>query len=357
MADVDVVDAAPPDTAPAPRRRRWVVIAVAVVAAVVLVAGVGGIWLSRQLNPPGKPGAAVDVVIPQGSSTRRIASILEHDGVITNAFVFRMYTKFETAGPFRAGTYSLRRHESMSAVVKLLEAGEKLTVDRVTIPEGYTLEQIAEKVGELPGRSGPKFLELAKSGTVRSVFEPPGTNSLEGLLFPDTYFVTKQDDELTLLRRMVGAYEQVADDLGIQEQAKAGNITPYQAIVVASLVEREAKVPDDRAKVSRVIYNRLNRGMLLQIDATIQYALGKQKARLTFADLKIDSPYNTYAHAGLPPTPIASPGRATLSAALHPDAGSWLYYVLIDPDGHHGFASTQQQFDQLLAEAHAKGLR
>jgi UPF0755 protein len=356
MADVDVIDAAPPETVPPRRRRRWVVILVGVLAVFVLAAGVGAVWVARQVNPPGRPGAEIDVVIPPGSSTTRIAHILEKRGVITNAFVFRVYVKVQGAGPFRAGTYSIRRHESMGGVVKVLEAGEKLTLDRVTIPEGFTLEQIATQVGALPGRSAARFLELARSGTVRSALQPAGSTSLEGLLFPDTYFVSKQDDELALLRRMVGAFDQVAADLGVDALARADNITPYQAVIVASLVEREARVPDDRGKVARVIFNRLNKPMLLQIDATIQYALGKQKARLTFADLKIDSPYNTYLHAGLPPTPIASPGRASLRATLQPDAGPWLYYVLIDVDGHHAFATTAAEFDRYRREAQAKGL-
>jgi UPF0755 protein len=322
----------------------------------VLVAGVGGVWVARQLDPPGKSGAAVDVVIPSGSSTTRIAQILHRDGVITNQLVFRLYIKYQGAGPFRAGTYSLKRHDSMANVVKTLEAGEKLLLDRVTIPEGFTVDQVAERVGTLPGRSAAKFLELAKSGQIRSQYQAANSTSLEGLLFPDTYFITPNDDELAILRRMVNAFDQVATDAGIQQFAAAQKVTPDQAVIVASLIEREAKVPDDRGKVSRVVYNRLDKGMLLQIDATIQYALGRQKKSLTFADLKIDSPYNTYKIAGLPPTPIASPGKASLAAALQPEPGTWLYYVLINADGHHGFATTPAEFNALKREAQAKGL-
>jgi UPF0755 protein len=355
MADTGVVEAAPLETVPPPKRRRWVVVLVAILAVLLLVAGAGGVWLSRQLNPPGR-GKEVTVVILPGSSTRKIGDVLERDGVITNALVFKLYAEYEGAGPFLAGTYSLTHHDSMHHVIKVLEAGARQILDRVTIPEGLTLDQIGARVGTLPGRSAARFLDLARSGAVRSQFEPAGTTNLEGLLFPSTYFVAKQEDELTILRRMVSAFEQVADDVGINQLAAAGHVTPYQAIVVASLVEREAKVPDDRAKIARVIFNRLNREMLLQVDATIQYALGHQKEKLTFADLKIDSPYNTYKIAGLPPTPIAAPGRASLSAALQPEPGPWLYYVLVDADGHHGFATTPQEFDALKAEAHRKGL-
>ena len=141
----DVIEAAPPDTQPGRPRRRWRMVLLGVLAAFVLVAGVGGVWVSRQLNPPGKPGAAVSVVIPKGTTTRGIATILHHDGVITNTLVFRLYLRYEGAGPFRAGTYSMRRHESMHEVVKILEAGEKLQLDRVTIPEGLSRREIAAR--------------------------------------------------------------------------------------------------------------------------------------------------------------------------------------------------------------------
>jgi UPF0755 protein len=199
-------------------------------------------------------------------------------------------------------------------------------------------------------------MAVAQSGTVHSQFQPPGSTSLEGLLFPDTYFVNPGDDEAKLLARMVDAFDRMASAAGAQDaQVKAG-VTPYQAIVVASLVEEEAKVDEDRGMIARTIYNRLGRNMKLGIDATVEYAIGAHKPRLTNADLDIDSPYNTRKFAGLPPTPIAAAGQKSLEAALNPTPGPWLYYVLADANGRHAFATTDAEFEQLVRQARAKGL-
>ncbi|MHB8670694.1 MAG: endolytic transglycosylase MltG [Acidimicrobiales bacterium] len=323
----------------------------------VLVAGGGlGWWAYREVNPSGGPGAEISVVIPPGSSDARVASLLERAGVISDAGLFRLYLSYEGSGPFRSGTYRLRRHDRFSHVVALLAAGAAVIPDRIVIPEGFTLAQIADRVGRLPGRSAARFLTVATDGEVRSPFQPPGSTSLEGLLFPATYFVSPQEDEAAIMRRMVDAFDQQASDAGLSAGAAVNGMTPYAAVIVASMVEREAKVPEDRGRIARVIDNRLARGMALQVDATVQYALGHQRMRLTDADLKVASPFNTYRFKGLPPTPIASPGRAALDAALHPTPGPWLYYVLAQADGHHAFATTEAEFEVLKAQAHAHGL-
>src|SRR5262249_26830089 len=149
-------------------------------------------------------------------------------------------------------------------------------------------------------------------------------------------------------------FDQVADAITLATPSTG--LTPFQTLVAASLIEKEAKVPQDRAKIARVILNRLNAHMRLQIDATVEYALGVHKAKLLNSDLAVNSPYNTYKIDGLPPGPIASPGKASLIAALNPAPGTWLYYVLISPNGEHGFATTPAEFNKLLAEAQAKGL-
>jgi UPF0755 protein len=155
---------------------------------------------------------------------------------------------------------------------------------------------------------------------------------------------------------MVHAFDDHANRIGLPQAATRLRLTPYEVVVVASMVEREARVDEDQAPIARVIYNRLARDMPLQIDATVQYALGKQKQRLLLSDLEIDSPYNTYKIPGLPPGPIASPGREVLSSVLDPPPSPFVYYVLADANGKHAFATTAEEHARLVAAARAKGL-
>ena len=210
--------------------------------------------------------------------------------------------------------------------------------------------------GNIPGLSADGFMAIAQSGTIHSQFQPPGSTSLEGLVFPDTYFVEPGDNEAKILNKMVAAFDQMASSVGVQDAAAKAGVTPYDVITVASLVEEEAKVDDDRGMIARTIYNRLQKNMKLGIDATVEYAIGTHKPRLTASDLEVDSPYNTRKYAGLPPTPIAAAGQKSLEAALNPTPGPWLYYVLIDPSGKHAFATTDAEFEQLVRQARAKGL-
>jgi UPF0755 protein len=324
-------------------------------AAVIVLLALTGFWVERQIH--GHPhGGAITVSIPKGSSTSSIGGLLHRKGVVGNTIVWRFYTMVKRPGPLQSGDFRFRHDENMGHVLSVLRGGGQAAVHRVTIPEGSSLRQIAAKVGTIPGLSADRFMAVAQSGTVHSQFQPPGSTSLEGLTFPDTYFVEKGDDEAKLLARMVDAFDRMASAAGAQDaQAKAG-VTPYQAIVVASLVEEEAKVDEDRGMIARTIYNRLGRNMKLGIDATVEYALGAHKPRLTNADLDIDSPYNTRKFAGLPPTPIAAPGEKSLEAALNPTPGPWLYYVLADANGRHAFATTDAEFQELVRQARAKGL-
>ncbi|MDP9387543.1 MAG: endolytic transglycosylase MltG [Actinomycetota bacterium] len=340
-------------------RRLLVVVAVVTVLGVV-GAGAGLVWFRSQVDPAGPAGAAVQVEVPRGASTQRIAEILEREGIVEDARNFRLYVRVQGAGPFQAGEYQLRRRSSFDDVIAALEKGPKLTFQRLTVPEGLTLKQTAELVGRLPGRSAERFLEVAASGAVRSKYQPAGSTNLEGLLLPETYNFEPKDDEQAILERMVRGFDEAAAEAGIDDVGQGGLVDPYQAIVVASLVEREARVPDDRGKVARVIYNRLAKKMLLQVDATVIYALGRtgeRGLRVLFKDLEVDSPYNTYKNPGLPPTPIASPGRASLRAAVVPTDGPWLYYVVVEPDGRHAFATTIAEHNRNIALAASRGVR
>jgi len=326
--------------------------------AVVIVGMLGtGVTVQRTIDPPGEAGEEVALTIPPGSSTAKIAAILDEKEVVESARAFRIYTRLKGAGPFQAGDYTLRKRATFGEIVEALDQGPQIIQDRLTVPEGLTIGQIAERVGKLPGRSAEAFLEVAKSGEVRSSLQPDSVKTLEGLMFPDTYMLDRGDDEKEILQRMVTTFETVAAETGIDQAAEGGRVTPYEAVVIASLVEREARVAEDRGPIARVIYNRLERDMLLQIDATVLYALGEHKTRVLFSDLEVDSPYNTYKVKGLPPTPIAAPGRAALAAAADPPANDFLFYVVVESDGTHAFARTGAEHQANIRQAERNGVR
>ena len=314
----------------------------------VVVVGAVGVWASRHVDPPGEPGAEVTVTIPRGSSTAAIADILHGEGVITNTTVFRYYVRFKDAGGFLAGDFVFRRRQSMGDVVAVLEDGPLRPPSvNVTIPEGLTLGQVAARIeSKLEGRSAERFLDVARSGGVRSKFQPPEVASLEGLLLPETYSVEEREDEEALLRRMVADLDAVATELGYDDAPSRVGLTPYQTIIVASLVEAEAQVEHERPMVARVLYNRLAQDHALELDATVYYALGRAPGDdAPGFDRSVDSPYNTYRYKGLPPTPIIMPGRASLAAAIEPDPGDWFYYVAVPGcTGEHVFAETLAEF-------------
>jgi UPF0755 protein len=207
---------------------------------------------------------------------------------------------------------------------------------------------------------------------VNSVYSPPGVSSLEGLLFPDTYQVSNADNEAQVVERMVTLMERVATQEDLDTKAAIVGRTPYEILIVASMIEKEAKLDEDRPKIARVIYNRLFLGMPLQIDATLLY--GQPKGTSPTAMRDVDTPYNTYLHTGLPPTPIANPGRASIQAALNPAQNPppgdpicqvlpdptkdciYLYYVIANEDGGHAFAVTLEQHEANVQRARDLGL-
>jgi UPF0755 protein len=336
------------------RRRRWPIYVAIVLGVLVVAAIAGGVYLKGQVSPSSQ-GDEVQLTVPKGASTAEIAKLLERNGVIDSAPLFRLYVRVKGEGQFQAGDYTLREKQPYGQIVATMRKGPAVTVDRITIPEGFTLEQIAGRVGRLPARSADRFLELARSGAVRSKYEPAGSNDLEGLLYPDTYFVTETDDERAILQRMVTAFEQQATALGIDEAATRLNLTPYEIATVASMVEREAKVDVDRGKVASVIYNRLRQKIKLGIDATLIYGLHGDAEEANKRPNQ-PNPYNTRVIPGLPPTPIASPGKESLQAAIAPEETDFIYYVLADKEGHHAFTKSPSEFSRLVAEARSKGL-
>jgi UPF0755 protein len=260
----------------------------------------------------------------------------------------------------------------MGNIMRVLRTPPSQTFTKVTFPEGFTIAKMGARLEQrIPRLSASDFGVAATLGTVRSTLLPDGQNSLEGLLFPDTYQVSNDETATQLVQRMVALTERVAGQEDTVVKAYKLGLSSYQALIVASLIEREAKVPEDRAKIARVIYNRLALGMPLQIDAAVRY---QQDPKAAFSDLvAIDTPYNTYLHTGLPPTPIANPGRASIQAALNPAANPslgdpickdvpakspclYLYYVISDADGHHVFAATAAQHEVNVQHARDLGL-
>jgi UPF0755 protein len=252
------------------------------------------------------------------------------------------------------------KNSSYQSAISALEAGPKILTDKLLIPEGYTLRDIAAAVAALPGMhlSAQKFLAAAQDGSVRSPFEPAGVHDLEGLLFPATYQVRQGESEVDILEHMVAAFYDQANSIGLTAAAAALHRTPYQLVTVASIVEREAKLNQDRGLVASVIYNRLRVGMTLGADSTQTYYLRLTQPSLqpTAAELDQPSPYNTRTNQGLPPTPIANPGGAALLAAARPANTSYLYFVEINPDGQLGYASTSAGFSQLQDQCRAAKL-
>ncbi len=350
--------ALPPRTPSGSSRRRrglpqWVLVSAAVVIALVLLAGGFALWANHEANP-GQRGAAETVSLPGGPASS-LGSALASRKVVSQGWLFSLYARVKGDVSVQPGTYLLHRDDSYSDVLSTLSAGPPQY--RLTIPEGFTLDEIAARVGAIRGHSSAAFLAAARSGRVRSPYEPAGSTDLEGLLFPDTYTVSLGESDDQIIQQMVSRFDQVADQVGLSQASPQLGVTPYQAVIVASIVEREAKLAQDRGKVARVVYNRLAAGMRLQIDSTVIYGLGGRVTNLTNSDLKIPTPYNTYLIQGLPPTPIANPGIPSLQAALSPTPGPWLYYVVTSPDGGESFCSDYacQQANEALAASRGLG--
>jgi UPF0755 protein len=345
------------------RRPRWLVL---VLIVVVLAAGTlyGTFsYVSGAISPGGEAGETVTVTIPKGSSTEQIGKQLEKAGIIKNARIFSYWTKIEGKGPYQAGDFTLKKLSGYDEVASLLSKTPDPKFARLQIPEGLTIAQIADRITKLQRPAGEKpldgnlFKTLATNGTITSPLQAPGVKTLEGLVFPATYEVGHSDDERRILQKMVDAMVSVTQGTNLTQRAPEHGMTPFQILTVASMIEREAKIDEDRGLVAQVIYNRLDKKMRLQIDATVLYALPPGKTRLTNEDLKVKSPYNTYEVAGLPPGPIAAPGKKAIQAALDPTPGTFLYYVVIDKDGRHAFANTLAEHQANIKKAQAAGVQ
>jgi UPF0755 protein len=349
-----------------------------VLVAALLVAGGVGLWVVKQVNP-GNPGAARNFTVNPGDTPEAIAARLKAQGIITNERVFVEYTSRQGGLTVEPGYYTVRPHDTMGNIMRALNTPPAETFTKVLFPEGYTVAQMAARLEEkVPRLSANSFIQAAMvDAKVQSPYQPAGTASLEGLLFPDTYQVAGNQTVEQVVRRLEQQMERVAGQVNIDDEARRSSLvpgatlTPYEVLTVASMIEKEAKVATDRPLIARVIYNRLQLGTALQVDATLRYG---QDPSTPFATLKdLDTPYNSYLHTGLPPTPIANPSRASISAALNPSPNPdpaqncqnqdtkkepcmWLYYVLGDKDGRHVFATNAADHQRNVDAARRAGL-
>ena len=332
------------------RRRLLLAAAVAGALVVGLVAWALA-WYEGEVHA-GPPGATTVVDVSRGASAGAVAGDLARHGVVGSSLALRIYFFFHGTPVIRTGGYAFRRHQSLATVLDRLQHGP----DVLRVLPGYTVHETAGLLDGLPGPGGAAVLAAVARRSVVSRYEPAGTGNLDGLLGTGDYVLAPGESAVTLLTEMVTRFDGVADSAGLEAGAHALGVTPYQALVVASIVQKEGVYPQNVAKVARVVYNRLARGMPLQMDSTVLYSEHRDGGPVTSADLALDTPYNTYLHKGLPPSPICFPSSGALDAALHPAAGNWLYFVLVSRDGTEAFSDTYA--GQLANEqlAHSRGL-
>jgi UPF0755 protein len=329
------------------RRRGLVILLIVIVLLGGAVAGIGAFytWATGASGPQNR----VTVVIPHGATGAQIADLLKEKGVIRSAFVFRLLVRLRHLnGGFLAGQYTLTTNMTVSAVLDALKKGPTVEASRVGFPEGLTIAQIAQIVHAKLGIGVKTFTTAATSGKYSlPPYLPAGTKSVEGFLYPNTYDFLKNATAGDVINRLLEQFRITVQNLPWANAQRLG-VSDYQIVVIASMIEREAKFDADRSLIAAVIYNRLKKGMPLQIDATIQYALGRNRP-ITDQDKQIQSLYNTYLHAGLPPGPIACPRRASIVGALFPSNVPYLYYVA-DSSGHNHYATTYKEFLQIKAK-------
>lgn len=358
---VPVIEGRPVPAARAvdPLQRRKTLVAFFVLAGLLLAVAVPAFTAYTLLLRPEtrvEAGRSVVVEVPEGAGTAEIARILAQAGVVENAQMFRLRARLDGIdGKLRPGTYELATRMPYDELVKRLLAGPPVAFVEVTIPEGFTIDQIAARLEDKAGIPADDFLALAKGGAARFAEERPylrdvKNGSLEGYLFPKTYRITEGMTAADVIEMMLHQFDSEIANVDMS-YAQSRGLSLHDVVIIASMIEREARLEKERPLVSSVIYNRLKKGMKLEIDATIEYVLPGNRPRLLNKHLQIDSPYNTYRYPGLPIGPISNPGLASLKAAAQPADTSYLYYVLTGTDGSHTFATTYEEFQRAKAKS------
>jgi len=308
--------------------------------------------MNRLMNPPAEElelsGTTVSVTIPEGASTETIANILKENDLINSVFGFKLTSKLEGFdGTYKQGTYDVDTGMTKRQIMELIQSGKVSADLKLTVPEGYTVKQIAAKAEEEGICTAEEFINEVNHGTFDYDFLkdlPEREYRLEGYLFPDTYFLSDDMGAHEIIDAMLARFNQMYTE-EYRNAVKSSGKTLDEIVTLASMVEKEIKLQEERARAAGVMYNRLRDGITLGIDATVLYAAGKTAGELTQADLNIDSPYNTRINYGLPLGPISNPGEASFKAALYPETHNYLYYVVeaVGKD-NHVYCETYEEF-------------
>ncbi len=330
----------------------------------LLAAGVMVAGTIHYLSPPAEAGTGEDILVnlPRGTSATGIAAILEREGIIRNAYVFRIYLSYiGDEASLMAGDYILNPSMDIDEIIRKLKAGDIYAdIRAIVIPEGYNVQQVAKTLHEKGLADEQEFLQEARNppSSLLSEFEflkdMPGNTDyqLEGYLFPARYEFNADITVENILNTMLSTFRNRILTAENQKIIDESDLTLHEMLTIASIVEREAASGKERDIISSVFHNRLSKGMMFQSCATVQYVLGEVKEVLLYEDLKEESPYNTYLHYGLPPGPIASPGEESFRAALNPACTDYLFFVLKgDGSGEHYFGRSSQEHEQNRAKA------
>jgi UPF0755 protein len=321
-------------------------------------------WFGWALLTPAEPAGPTFVMLRPGYSTRRIASELKSAGVIRSEEAFILWHDLHRRRSLKAGEYLFDKPANIIDIQKRLRRGD-VYFHTVVVPEGFTMFDIARAVEAAGLGPAEDFLKVAQSDTSLIADIAPGAPSLEGYLFPDTYQFSRLQTMQEMAAAMVKQFHQVARQIGLISPTEGGarvilhiELQPQTIVTMASIVEKETAVPEERPLVASVYYNRLAKKIALDADPSIIYAellAGAYAGALHHDDMRFNSPYNTYRHAGLPPGPIGNPGKSALEAAMHP-AQSDYYYFVADAQGHHRFARTMEEHNKNV-DAYRRAMR
>ncbi len=337
------------------RRKRRSNAGLTVFGVLLVLSVLGAIFVIYSAATGGEngPGESARVQVVRGETLSDVAAKLEEGGVIKSAFVFELQARYEGYGTeIKTGSYTFEPGQDSGEIIQKLTAGQAAPTIAVTIPEGLSIEETAGTVAADSSAPVPEFEEAARRTDYGYAFlDNPDVKTTEGYLFPAKYDFEKGVTARQIVDRLLEQYLLETQELDIADAKEHLDLTEHQIVTVASLIEKEAASPEEKPLIASVIYNRMRKDTPLQIDATIQYALKRPKANLSLVDLKVDSPYNTYEHKGLPPGPICSPGRESLQAALHPANTNYLYYVLETNREKHFFTKSYDEFLRAKAKA------